>query len=325
MSDSTDPSQGTPQADLSQGTTPQAVLSQDTPQADLPQDTPQAAFSRDTPQGDLPQDTPPADLPQGAPAREQAIPQPARRWSPARKILIALAALVALALAATGGAYAAAPEKVTGAFGHSTQPSTSHPATTPPATGEQTNGEQTNGQPSNVPSAGSTAPGGGVGSPPTGPTPGGPIAGGAITVVAPATLGGRPRIGDESTGGTGMPDDSGVPEVTATARGIYGNAATQDIVIVTAVASTSGTPESRLSQFISGVSQELDVHNFTEADPGPLGGLARCGDGRLNGVPVAVCVWSDAGSAGALVRVLQSSPLFRADFPALRAEVERRA
>lgn len=269
---------------------------------------------------------PPTQAPTQAQAQAQAqapthlIPQPVRKSSPTRKILIAVAALVALGAAATGGAYAAAPDKVTGAFGQSAKPSTGQPVGPAAPTGDASARP-----PESTPGDGDA--------PPADPTPGSgpdvPGTGGAITVVAPDTLGGRPRIGDEGSGDAGsdggMADDSGVPGVTATAKGIYGNAATQDIVIVTAVASTSGTPESRLSQFISGVSQELDVDNFTEADAGPLGGLARCGDGKLNGVPVAVCVWSDAGSAGALVRVLQSSPLFRPNFPALRAEVERRA
>ncbi|GAA3055772.1 hypothetical protein GCM10010464_20710 [Pseudonocardia yunnanensis] len=207
------------------------------------------------------------------------------------------AVVVALGAAAVGGAYAVAPDKVTGVFGGSTA----------------LRAKSQSGQPD----AGSGATAAGASGPAV------PDSAATITVVAPDTLGDRPRIG--TAGGDESADDSGVPEVTATAQGIYGNAATQDIVIVTAVASTSGTPQSRLSQFISGVSEELSVDSYIEADPGPLGGLARCGDGTLNGVPVSVCVWSDAGSTGALVRVLQSAQSFAPDFPALRAEVEQRA
>ncbi|WP_433286380.1 hypothetical protein ACQPZQ_30265 [Pseudonocardia sp. CA-142604] len=205
------------------------------------------------------------------------------------------AVVVALGAAAIGGAYAVAPDKVAGVFGGST----AQPA----------------GSQSGQPDAGVGAVG--VSSPAV------PDSAAPITVVAPDTLGNRPRIGTDDSDESA--DDSGVPGVTATAQGIYGNAATQDIVIVTAVASTSGTPQSRLSQFISGVSEELGVDSYIEADPGPLGGLARCGDGTLNGVPVSVCVWSDAGSTGALVRVLQTAQSFAPDFPALRAEVEQRA
>ncbi|TDC38373.1 hypothetical protein E1211_07355 [Micromonospora sp. 15K316] len=111
--------------------------------------------------------------------------------------------------------------------------------------------------------------------------------------------------------------------MTATAQGLYGDIAKQDIVIVDAVASTGATRESRLSLFISGVTKGLNVGNFTEADPGPLGGQAFCGDGNINGVPAAVCVWSDSGSTGALIHSLQSQEKFRTEFPALRAEIEQ--
>ena len=236
----------------------------------------------------------PAQFPVATGADGGRVYSPRKPWP---RVGLIAAVVVALGAAAVGGAYAAAPDKVTGVFGGSTaQPAGSQP-----------------GQPDAGLAEAAGVSGLAV-----------PDSAAMITVVAPDTLGGRPRIGTEGSDG-GSDDDSGVPEVTATAQGIYGNAATQDIVIVTAVASTSGTPQSRLSQFISGVSEELSVNSYVEADPGRLGGLARCGDGNLNGVPVSVCVWSDAGSTGALVRVLQSAQSFAPDFPALRAEVERRA
>jgi hypothetical protein len=236
----------------------------------------------------------PAQFPVATGADGGRVYSPRKPWL---RVGLIAAVVVALGAAAVGGAYAVAPDKVTGVFGGST----AQPA-----------GSQT-GQPDAVLAEAARVSG-----------LAGPDSAAMITVVAPDTLGGRPRIGTEDSDG-GSDDDSGVPEVTATAQGIYGNAATQDIVIVTAVASTSGTPQSRLSQFISGVSEELSVNSYIDADPGRLGGLARCGDGNLNGVPVSVCVWSDAGSTGALVRVLQSAQSFAPDFPALRAEVERRA
>ncbi|GAA1233614.1 hypothetical protein [Pseudonocardia alaniniphila] len=244
----------------------------------------------------VPYSTPasPAQLPVATGADGGRVYSSRKPWL---RVGLIAAVVVALGAAAVGGAYAVAPDKVAGVFGGST----AQPA-----------GSQS-GQPDAGPGVGAV----GVSRAAV------PDSAATITVSAPDTLGNRPRIGTEDSDESA--DDSGVPGVTATAQGIYGNAATQDIVIVTAVASTSGTPQSRLSQFISGVSEELGVTSYVEADPGPLGGLARCGDGTLNGVPVSVCVWSDAGSTGALVRVLQSAQSFAPDFPALRAEVERTA
>ncbi|SIR05304.1 hypothetical protein [Micromonospora avicenniae] len=238
---------------------------------------------------------PPA--PSGPPAAPVTYGPPSRppsRTTFLQKVLIAVGAVVVLFAAVFVGTVIASPAEVDSASGDTAGAVT--------GTGSQV--------PSQPAAADPDAPGR------------------VVTIAAPQTLGGRPKIdlGSEDGGVTeevGLPEDSGVPGVTAKAQGLYGDIAKQDIVIANAVASTGATRESRLSLFISGVTKALSVGNFTEADPGPLGGQAFCGDGNINGVPAAVCVWSDAGSTGALVHALQSQDKFRTEFPALRAEIEQ--
>ncbi|RKN29979.1 hypothetical protein [Micromonospora musae] len=229
---------------------------------------------------------PPAPTTYGPPSR------PPSRTTFLQKVLIAVGAVVVLLGAVFVGVVIASPAE----------------------------NDKTPGGAAGAPATGSPAPSQSAGADPD-------VPGRVITVAAPQTLGGRPKIDlgadDGGVSEAGLPADSDVPEVTATAQGLYGDIAKQDIVIVNAVASTGATRESRLSLFISGVSKALNVGNFTEADPGPLGGQAFCGDGNINGVPGAVCVWSDSGSTGALIHSLQSQEKLRSEFPALRAEIEQ--
>jgi hypothetical protein len=143
---------------------------------------------------------------------------------------------------------------------------------------------------------------------------------GPLTVVRPETLGGRPRI--DIGNGTSSEESF---RTTAEAQGVYGNVAKQDLIFLVAVASTDQTTEARFSNVIAEASKEFKVDNYRTVEPGAMGGLVRCGDGTLNGVPAAVCVWSDRGTNGVLVHSLQSADEFAGDVVALRAEVEKAA
>jgi hypothetical protein len=141
-----------------------------------------------------------------------------------------------------------------------------------------------------------------------------------VTVIRPATLGGKPRI---EIGSGSVATDDLTFEVTATAQGVYGNAAKQDVLFLIAVASTDMTPEARFSLMVSEASQEFGVDRYASVDPGPLGGLAKCGDGTINGVPSAVCAWSDDGTTGLLINSLKDAGDFGKQVAELRTEVEK--
>ncbi|MER7443705.1 hypothetical protein [Micromonospora avicenniae] len=242
----------------------------------------------------------PAQFPAPTGAQANGRVYPSRKpWL--RIGLITVAAVVALCAAVVGVSFAIAPNGTAGSSGGATKQ----------AAGPQSSTSATAGAPG-VGGAEASAPAGSA-------APGGA---GTITVVAPATLGGQPRI---DTTGSGVTTDPAEPEVTAAAQGAYGNTATEDITFFTAFASTSETPEARLDLLTSELSKKFSAQNFVEADPGPLGGLGRCSDGLFNGVLAGVCVWSDAGSSGAFIRTRQSAQVFAPDFPALRAEVEQRS
>jgi hypothetical protein len=139
-------------------------------------------------------------------------------------------------------------------------------------------------------------------------------------VVRPTTLGGKPRI--ETGIDSGAADDLTF-QVAATAQGVYGNAATQDVLFLVAVASTDMTPEARFSLMVSEASKEFGVDSYISVDPGSLGGLAKCGNGTINGVPAAVCAWSDNGTTGLLVNSLQEADALGRQVASLRTEVEK--
>ena len=64
--------------------------------------------------------------------------------------------------------------------------------------------------------------------------------------------------------------------------------------------------------------------DLTDTDPGPLGGIAKCGDTESSGVPMALCVWSDNGSIGMFAMLFKNRADLEKEFITLRGEVEKR-
>jgi hypothetical protein len=65
--------------------------------------------------------------------------------------------------------------------------------------------------------------------------------------------------------------------------------------------------------------------NLKDTAPGPLGGIAKCGDGEAAGVPMAVCVWSDNGSVGMLAMLFKKSADLEKEFVAMRGQIEQKS
>ncbi|MFI7544499.1 hypothetical protein [Actinoplanes sp. NPDC049599] len=151
-----------------------------------------------------------------------------------------------------------------------------------------------------------------------------------ITVVEPETLGGRPKADDPTLQSSVNGLDavmSNIPGATGSVGAIYGDVQNQDIVMVAAASSINGSAQDRFDSFNSGLDSSggFKIENMTDTDPGPLGGIAKCGDTDTAGVPMAVCVWSDNGSVGMLTMMFKEKADLEKEFITLRGEVEKKA
>jgi hypothetical protein len=149
-----------------------------------------------------------------------------------------------------------------------------------------------------------------------------------ISVVTPETLGGREKVTDPTLTSSVSSLDSElgkVPGATGSVGAIYGDVAEQDLVMVAAAATISGSAQSRFDQFTQGMSSGgLDVKNLTDTPPGPLGGVARCGDSKTGGVPMAICVWSDNGCIGMIAMMFKQKAALEKEFVAMRGQIEQK-
>ena len=150
-----------------------------------------------------------------------------------------------------------------------------------------------------------------------------------ISVTEPATLGGRepatdPRLQSSVTAlDTQMQSINGA---TSSVGAIYGDATKQDIVMVVAASTLLGSQQDRFDEFTKGLSSGgFSTSSLTDTEPGPLGGIAKCGDSSASGVPTAVCVWSDQGSVGMIAMLFKKRADLEKEFVTMRGEVEHKA
>ncbi|MFG1676717.1 hypothetical protein [Micromonospora sp. NPDC049282] len=146
-------------------------------------------------------------------------------------------------------------------------------------------------------------------------------------VVEPATLGGRPKVTEPTlqNAAVQMKSELGkdVPNATSTAGAFYGDPAKKDLVMVVGVSGIIADPKKEMADAITAVTPELGTKEFKTVDAGPLGGDAKCSDGKAQDVPVGVCVWVDKGSLGMMVVYFKSAAEFQSEFVTLRGEVEK--
>jgi hypothetical protein len=159
------------------------------------------------------------------------------------------------------------------------------------------------------------------------PTP--PASGSKITVVEPKTLGGRPKLTDqqfESLAGELQSGLAGVPDATSSVGALYGTVEKRNIVVVAAAAAPIDDPKKELDGTFAGAGfSGLKVTNITTADPGTLGGSAKCGKSSESGVDLVLCGWADSGSLGFTIFFFQSVSKAKAEFPQLRAQIEKKS
>jgi hypothetical protein len=150
-----------------------------------------------------------------------------------------------------------------------------------------------------------------------------------ISLVTPRTLGGRARLTDAQIQ-AGL--DQTVSElrqnysgITSTVAAAYGNPAERDLVLVVGAAHVVRDPAKALGPFVAGMVQAgLKVGSLAAVDPGPLGGVAQCGDAVVSGVAAGVCAWADRGSFGVFFVYFKNGATAKAEFVATRSAVERR-
>ncbi|MGA5305169.1 hypothetical protein ACPCHT_35045 [Nucisporomicrobium flavum] len=150
-----------------------------------------------------------------------------------------------------------------------------------------------------------------------------------ITVVEPQTLGGRDKASDPALQSSveGLDSEMAkIPGSTGSVGAIYGDIQKQDIVMVAAASSINGSPQSRYDEFTEGLGQGgIKLQDLSDTDPGPLGGIAKCGDSNSSGVPMAVCVWSDNGSVGMIAMMFKGKADLEKEFVAMRGEIEKKS
>ncbi|MET8094027.1 hypothetical protein [Micromonospora sp. NPDC005220] len=148
-------------------------------------------------------------------------------------------------------------------------------------------------------------------------------------VVAPATLAGRPKLTDPELQTAADQAVSGMksaaPNETSTVAAFYGDPTKQDLVMITGVSGLLADPKKELDSYVDGLSKQLTVATMTAVDAGPLGGEARCGDGKAESVPLGICVWADRGSLGMVVMYFKSADQAKAEFTAIRGQVEQQS
>ncbi|MDY7086698.1 MAG: hypothetical protein SYR96_16490 [Actinomycetota bacterium] len=149
-----------------------------------------------------------------------------------------------------------------------------------------------------------------------------------ISIVEPATLGGRKKltsaqfksIADQLKNGL-----ADVPGATNSVGALYGDVADQDIVIVAAAEAPVADPKRELEQTFYGAGiGGLKIDNISNAPTGALGGSAKCGSSETNNIDLAICTWADEGSVGMFIWYFESVSGAKAEFPKLRAQVEKK-
>jgi hypothetical protein len=128
-----------------------------------------------------------------------------------------------------------------------------------------------------------------------------PAAGGTADyparIILPATVAGMTKLDDPQL--TKTADETATKLKSATnaesaVAGYYApNGDVTRTVALVGVATRVNNPDAELR---SAFSSTLTVSDVRDVDPGPLGGIMRCGNTSTGGTALAVCGWADGGS-----------------------------
>ena len=148
-------------------------------------------------------------------------------------------------------------------------------------------------------------------------------------LVTPDTVAGRPRITEPElqTVADAMVASmkEAQPGANSTVGAFYGDPAKRDLLMVAGVAALVADPAKELDAAMGGLGTSgVEVTNLKSIEPGPLGGVAKCGDAEAEGIPLGVCVWADHGSLGVIGLYFKTGAEAEAEFQKIRGEVEQR-
>jgi hypothetical protein len=145
----------------------------------------------------------------------------------------------------------------------------------------------------------------------------------------PATLGGKPRLKttalEKAAGQLRTQMKSVMPGSADTVAAFYGNIAKQDMLMIFGSTAPIPDPKVGLDALFSGMGSSMSVKNETDIPAGPLGGVARCGNGESDGIKLGVCGWSDEGSVGMIVIYFKDFNQLRSQFAEYRGQIETRS
>ncbi|GLY04679.1 hypothetical protein [Actinoplanes sp. NBRC 101535] len=152
----------------------------------------------------------------------------------------------------------------------------------------------------------------------------------SVTITEPKTLGGREKLTDGQFAGITEQMESGLatgyPGAGTSFGAFYGDVEKQNIVIAIAVEAPIPDPDLALSQTFAGIGLGgLKVNDLGDASTGDLGGAAQCGTADASGIDVAVCSWADEGSIGMVMWYFKKAAKVKAEFPKLRAQIEKKS
>lgn len=160
------------------------------------------------------------------------------------------------------------------------------------------------------------------------PTPTSTVAGtaGTVRLRLPAKLNGHDKNHDSSFASVVTLMNSQlknvVPNATQTIGGFYGSPTAGTLEMVVAIAAPITDPVRLLDNVEVGLNQSLSIKSMKTVSAGPLGGAAKCGDGKAGGTPIAMCSWADDGSFGFVAFYFKKAADVRSMFVTARGEVE---
>jgi hypothetical protein len=152
---------------------------------------------------------------------------------------------------------------------------------------------------------------------------------GPAQLTAPDTLAGRPKITDGELQALAeklvTTIKKNVPEAVDTVGAFYGEPAKKNMIMVAGASGRVSDPVGQLDRAMREMAKGgLAVRQVASADPGPLGGVAKCGDATADDVPMGVCAWSDRGSLVMVVVYFTNGRQASADLAEIRGAIERR-
>ncbi|MFU8871397.1 hypothetical protein [Micromonospora sp. SL4-19] len=147
-------------------------------------------------------------------------------------------------------------------------------------------------------------------------------------LVEPETLAGRPKVNDPQLMSVAeemkAEIQKSVPGATSAVGGVYGNLEKQDVVLIGGASALLADPKKEMEDATTKLGPTLGVAKFKTVDAGPLGGEARCGEGKVGGLKMGVCFWTDRGSFGMIAMYFKPVSALQSEFVAMRGEIEKK-